>query len=106
MWRVVAHRGRRDWDPRDLPIDRTPPSLPMLSMLLLLPMLRIDMKLPMLRMMPRSPQTACSRHSAGSRSFCSSMNGFIVFEMQELVQRSRSAELPICAYCLAYGSRA
>ena len=49
VWRVVAHRGRRDWDRRDLPIDRTPPSLPMLSMLLLLPMLRIDMKLPILR---------------------------------------------------------
>jgi hypothetical protein len=49
VWRVDAHRGRRDWDRRDLPIDRTPPSLPMLSMLLLLPMLRIDIKLPMLR---------------------------------------------------------
>jgi hypothetical protein len=34
---------------RDLPMHRNPPSLPMLSMLLLLPMLRIDAKLPMLR---------------------------------------------------------
>ena len=49
VWRVDAHHGRRDWDPRDLPTDSTPPSLPMLSMLLLLPMLRIDIKLPMLR---------------------------------------------------------
>ena len=39
-------RGRA-W--RDLPIDRKPPSLPMLSTLQLLPMLRIDPKLPMLR---------------------------------------------------------
>jgi hypothetical protein len=38
----------RDRERRDLPIDRKPPSLPMLSTLLLLPMLRIDAKLPML----------------------------------------------------------
>jgi hypothetical protein len=38
------HRERRC-----LPMDRKPPSLPMLSTLLLLPMLRIDAKLPMLR---------------------------------------------------------
>ena len=34
---------------RDPAIDRKPPSLPMLSTLLLLPMLRIDAKLPMLK---------------------------------------------------------
>jgi hypothetical protein len=41
---VVRGRARRD-----RPIDRKPPSLPMLSTLQLLPMLRIDAKLPMLR---------------------------------------------------------
>lgn len=40
----TVHRERRG-----LPMDRKPPSLPMLSTLLLLPMLRIDPKLPMLR---------------------------------------------------------
>jgi hypothetical protein len=40
----VSGRARRD-----PPIDRKPPSLPMLSTLLLLPMLRIDAKLPILR---------------------------------------------------------
>jgi hypothetical protein len=44
--RVGQARGR---ERRDLPIDRKPPSLPMLSTLLLLPMLRIDAKLPMLK---------------------------------------------------------
>jgi hypothetical protein len=34
---------------RDRPMERNPPSLPMLRMLLLLPMLKIDAKLPMLR---------------------------------------------------------
>ena len=43
----LGQAGRRHR--RDLPIDRKPPSLPMLSTLLLLPMLRIDAKLPMLR---------------------------------------------------------
>jgi uncharacterized membrane protein len=46
----ASNRGRpRSRDRRDEPIDRKPPSLPMLSTLILLPMLRIDAKLPMLR---------------------------------------------------------
>ena len=43
---VVERRQRRER--RDAPMDRKPPSLPMLRMLLLLPMLRIDAKLPTL----------------------------------------------------------
>lgn len=43
---VAERRQRRER--RDAPIDRKPPSLPMLRMLLLLPMLRIDAKLPTL----------------------------------------------------------
>jgi hypothetical protein len=43
-----AERRRYEWR-REAPIDRKPPSLPMLRTLLLLPMLRIDAKLPTLR---------------------------------------------------------
>ena len=44
----VAATSPRGQARRDPPINRNPPSLPMLSTLLLLPMLRIDAKLPML----------------------------------------------------------
>ena len=44
-----GHEARAGQARRDPPIDRNPPSLPMLSTLLLLPMLRIEAKLPILR---------------------------------------------------------
>jgi hypothetical protein len=53
-WRLLERAQR--WgterphpERRDVPMDRNPPSLPMLRTLLLLPMLRIDAKLPILR---------------------------------------------------------